>query len=113
MSRYVGLNVHKQFIEVCILDAAGRVLWRGRTGCSREELERFARTRLKKTDRVALEATTNTWAVVTLLRPHVAAVVCKLRVLGAASPVACLPDATKERGPWEKSMTSRTSPSST
>jgi transposase len=75
MSRYVGLDVHKQFIEVCILDAASRVPWRGRAGCSREELERFAQTRLKKTDRVALEATTNTWAVVAILRPHVATVV--------------------------------------
>ena len=35
MSRYVGLDVHKQFVEVCILDATGRVAWRGRTGCSR------------------------------------------------------------------------------
>src|SRR5690606_14585824 len=66
MSRYVGLDVHKQFIEVCILDAAGHVTWRGRTGCLRNELESFARTKLKKTDRVALEATTNTWAVVTI-----------------------------------------------
>jgi transposase len=75
MSRYVGLDLHKHFIEVCILDAAGRVVWRGRTGCLRDELESFARTRLKRTDRVALEATTNTWAVVAILRPHVAAVV--------------------------------------
>jgi transposase len=75
MSRYVGLDVHKQFIEVCILDATGRVVWRGRTGCLRDELDRFARTRLKKTDRVALEATTNTWSVVAVLRPHVGAVV--------------------------------------
>jgi transposase len=38
-------------------------------------LESFARTRLEKTDRVALEATTNTWSVVAVLRPYVAAVV--------------------------------------
>jgi transposase len=75
MSRYVGLDVHKQFIEVCILDAAGRVAWRGRTGCLRDELQSFARTKRKKTDRVALEVTTNTWAVVALLRPYVASVV--------------------------------------
>jgi len=75
MSRYIGLDVHKHFIEVCILSAAGRVTWRGRTGCLREELESFARTRLRKTDRVALEATTNTWSVVAILRPFVAAVV--------------------------------------
>jgi transposase len=74
MTRYVGLDVHKQFIEVCILDGTGRVVWRGRTGCLRDELENFARTKLKKTDQVALEATTNTWAVVAILQPHVAAV---------------------------------------
>ena len=75
MSRYVGLDVHKQFIEVCILEVAGQVVWRGRTGCLRDELESFARKRLQKTDRVALEATTNTWSVVAVLRPYVAAVV--------------------------------------
>jgi hypothetical protein len=75
MSGYVGLDVHKQLIEACTLDATGRVVWRGRTGCLRDELENFARTRLEKTDRVALEATTSTWSVVAILRPHVAAVV--------------------------------------
>jgi transposase len=75
MSRYVGLDVHKHFIEVCIVDAAGQVVWRGRTGCLRDELETFARSKLKKTDRIALEATTNTWSVVAILRPYVTAVV--------------------------------------
>jgi hypothetical protein len=41
----------------------------------RDELESFARTRLKKSDRVALEATTNTWSVVAILRPFVTEVV--------------------------------------
>jgi transposase len=75
MTRYVGLDVHKHFIRVCILDAAGRVAWRGRTGCLRDELQSFARTELKRADRVAREATTNTWPVAAVLRPHVAAVV--------------------------------------
>lgn len=73
--RYVGLDVHKHSIEVCIVDPVGKVLYRGHTGCLREELERFARTTLKPTDRVALEATTNTWSVVAILRPFVAAVI--------------------------------------
>ena len=47
----------------------------GRTGCLRHELEAFARDHLETTDRVALEATTNTWAVVDVLRPFVAEVV--------------------------------------
>jgi hypothetical protein len=72
MARYVGLDVHKHSIEVCALDAKGKVVFRGRTGCLRPELEAFARAHLKKTDHVALEATTNTWAVVDVLRPFVA-----------------------------------------
>lgn len=75
MTRYVGLDVHKRFIEVCILDGRGKVLFRGRADCDRAALERFAKQRLKKTDRVALEATTNTWTVTEILRPFVTAVV--------------------------------------
>ncbi|WP_435011796.1 IS110 family transposase (plasmid) [Tundrisphaera lichenicola] len=75
MDRYVGLDLHKQFIEVCALDDKGKVAYRGRTGCLRQELEAFARAQLTKTDHIALEATTNTWAVVNVLRPFVARVV--------------------------------------
>lgn len=75
MIRYVGLDVHKRFVEVCILDGQGKVLVRGRADCDREALERFARRQLKKTDRVALEATTNTWPIVEILRPFVSTIV--------------------------------------
>ena len=75
MIRYVGLDVHKRFVEVCILDGQGTVLYRGRAAGERCALERFAQRRLKKTDRVALEATTNTWPIVEILRPLVAAIV--------------------------------------
>src|SRR5687767_7636056 len=61
MRRFVGLDVHKHFIEVCVLDTKGKVLSRCRVGCQREELLEFARKELRKTDHVALEATTNTW----------------------------------------------------
>jgi transposase len=69
------MDVHKRFIEVCILDGKGKVLFRGKANCERTALLEFARQRLKRTDRVALEATTNTWPVVEVLRPLVAAVV--------------------------------------
>jgi transposase len=75
MARSVGLDVHKHFVEACIIDARGKVVFRGRAGCLRHELEAFARAHLKRTDRAALEATTNTWAVVDVLRPFVAEVV--------------------------------------
>lgn len=75
MRRFVGLDVHKHFIEVCVLDAKGKVLSRGRVGCQREELLEFAHKELRKTDHVALEATTNTWPIVDILRSCVARLV--------------------------------------
>ena len=72
MTRYVGLDVHKRFVEYCILDAAGKKLSRGRVACVRLRLEAFATQVLQPTDQVALEASTNTWSVVAILRPHVA-----------------------------------------
>jgi transposase len=75
MIRYVGLDVHKRVVEACILDEAGKVLSRRRFDLSRERLLAFAEVSLGREDRVALEATTNTWAVVRLLKPLVAEVV--------------------------------------
>ena len=75
MVRYIGLDVHKRFIEVCILDGSGKPVFRGKTGCQREELNRFAKAKFKRTDQVALESTTNTWPVVDVLRPFVAKIV--------------------------------------
>jgi transposase len=70
----VGLDVHKQVLECCILAADGEILHRERLVLSRGSLESFAQGVLRPTDRVALEATTNTWAVVRILSPHVAEV---------------------------------------
>ena len=46
MMRYVGLDVHKRFIEVCILDTKGKPLFRGRADCDRRALEYFAQRRM-------------------------------------------------------------------
>jgi transposase len=73
--RFIGLDLHKHSLEACALDANGKRLFRQTVACQREALEQFAKEHLRPTDRVALEATTNTWAVVAILRPHVAAVV--------------------------------------
>jgi len=75
MSRYVGLDVHRMTIEACMIDETGRVLRRASLACTREAIDAFARSQLMPSDRVALEATTNTWSVADILRPHVAAVV--------------------------------------
>ena len=75
MIRYIGLDVHKDVVQACLIDEQGRRLESHRLPCTKESLEAFARERLCATDHVALEATTNTWAVVALLRPHVARIV--------------------------------------
>lgn len=75
MFRFVGLDVHKHFIEVCVLDRKGQILDRHRVDCLRERLLKFAEDSLTRKDRVALEATTNTWTVAELLRPYVKQIV--------------------------------------
>jgi transposase len=72
--RYVGLDVHKHVIEACFLDETGAVLQRHRFELDALSLEQFARQQLGATDHVALEATTNTWAVVRAIEPFVAEV---------------------------------------
>jgi transposase len=73
--RFVGLDLHKRTLEVCILDGAGKVLARHSVVCERKALEAFARDHLEAADRLAVEATTSTWAVAAILHPHVAAIV--------------------------------------
>ncbi len=73
--RYVGLDVHKRVVEACLVDPAGQVVHRERFALNRRTLELFAAKILRPGDQVALEATTNCWAVADALRPHVARVV--------------------------------------
>ena len=73
--RYVGLDVHKRVVEACFVDQAGKVVHRERFALNRRTLKLFASEVLQPTDHVALEATTNCWAVADALRPHVARVV--------------------------------------
>jgi transposase len=68
-TRFVGLDVHKKKVEACVLDASGKVIHREELACTAAELERFARAHLGPHAAVALEATTNTWAVCNVLRP--------------------------------------------
>ena len=74
-SRYLGLDLHKRQITFCVLDAEGNALRRGQIATTREAILAFARQELRPMDEVALEATTNSWAVVDLIEPHVARVV--------------------------------------
>lgn len=73
--RFIGLDLHKHVIEVCILCEKGKLLSRHSVNCERKALQAFAQNHLMTTDRLAVEATTNTWTVAEILRPFVAAVV--------------------------------------
>jgi transposase len=72
--RFIGLDLHKRTVEVCVLDPNGRVLARHSVACERTALKAFATEYLTPTDRLAVEATTNTWAVAGILKPFVAAI---------------------------------------
>jgi transposase len=71
--RAVGLDVHRDFCEVAIIDPAGGRA-RGRVPSTREDLQLFAQS-LAPSDRVALEVTGNAWEIARILEAHVARVV--------------------------------------
>jgi transposase len=71
--RSVGLDVHREFCEVAILDGEGGRA-RGRVASSPEELQLFAQS-LAPDDRVALEVTGNAWEIARIIEPHVARVI--------------------------------------
>ena len=105
-TRYVGLDVHKREITACIMDADGATAEDDALSARRADGSRpLPDVTLRPTDHVALEATTNSWAVADVLRPHVARVVVsnpmatkaiaqakmktdKVDAAGAGSPVA-------------------------
>jgi hypothetical protein len=66
--RYVGLDVHKRIVQAHFCDAQGHKLGTMRFDLSTLPLQRFALEHLGHDCAVALEATTNTWAVGTSLR---------------------------------------------
>jgi transposase len=70
MKRFIGLDVHKSVVEACVIDEEGTRLFRRRIDCTRNALLQFA-DELTKEDSVALEVTTNAWAVADLLQPFV------------------------------------------
>jgi transposase len=86
MGRCIGLDVHRDFAQVAIWEN-GRVRDAGRVATSPERLREFAKT-LRKTDKVALEATMNTAAIAGLLAERAGEVVVsnpfKTRVIAEA-----------------------------
>ncbi len=62
-------------LTFCILNREGDTVREGEIVLTRERLTDFARRILQPADHVALESTTNCWAVVDVLQQHVANVV--------------------------------------
>lgn len=73
MGRYIGLDVHRDFAQVAIVED-GIVFDAGRVDCRPAALREWM-TGLRSDDEVALEATGNSDAIATLLTSHVARVV--------------------------------------
>ncbi len=72
--RSIGLDVHKRFAEVAVLEHGRKVQQRQRIETTPAALRAFART-LHSTDRVVLEASVNTWAIAELLSEHAGEVI--------------------------------------
>ena len=75
MLRFVGCDVHKRTAVFTILLQDGTLCGTYTVPVTREALTAFAGRQLSVEDRLAMEATTNTWAVAELLRPYVQEVV--------------------------------------
>ena len=76
MTRYVGIDLHKHLIVGRIVDSGGKQVGTFRyTSVDAATLDHIGRRRLTRDDEVAVEATTNCWAVVRALAPFVARVV--------------------------------------
>ena len=72
--RYVGLDVHKHYVMVGIVDRDQQTLLSPRK-VSLDDLEDWAKKHLQSSDEVMLEATTNAWYIHDLLEPLVSRVV--------------------------------------
>lgn len=73
--RYVGLDVHKRLVQAHFCDEHGGELQSIRFELTAASLSQFAHDHLGPDCTLALEATTNTWAVVDILKPSCAKVV--------------------------------------
>src|SRR3990172_9757612 len=71
---FYGLDIHKQFIQICEVAADGKRCGDYRIAASPEGIQAFAR-KLGPEDQVVLEATFHSWAIWSLLVPHAGKVV--------------------------------------
>jgi transposase len=71
---FYGLDVHKEFIQVCALDAKGANRKDYRIGGTAEEIDRWAQG-LGPRDQVVLETTFHTWAIHAIVSQYAGRVV--------------------------------------
>ena len=71
---FYGLDVHKNFIQICRLDEQGRNRCDFRIAADHDAIALFAQG-LSENDAVVLEATFHSWAIWSLLQGHGARVV--------------------------------------
>ena len=71
---FYGLDVHKEFIQVCELDAKGAKRKDYRIGGSAEEIDRWAQA-LGPRDQVVLETTFHSWAIHAIVSQYAGRVV--------------------------------------
>ncbi len=72
--RHIGLDLGRERGEAAMVDETGRAVALGRLEVNHAALTAFART-LRPDDRVALEASTNSFAIAELLAPYVGQVI--------------------------------------
>lgn len=82
MVRSIGMDVHRSFAQIAVVED-GLCRDEGKIGVRPEDLREWAAT-LEPEDEIALEATTNSDAIATMLRPLVARVVVVGTARGSA-----------------------------
>ncbi len=73
--RYIGVDLHKAIATFHILSHDGKTLRTGSFEVDPKAIRRFAIEHLLPNDQLAVEVTSNTWAFVRLIKPHVAKIV--------------------------------------
>lgn len=72
---FAGLDIHKKIIQAVVLDDAGQTLHSERFPATHAEITRFAQLHVDQRTQVAIEATTNSWAIAAILQPFAQSVV--------------------------------------
>lgn len=67
MAHYIGVDLHKAFLQVCVVDESGRRCWEGRYPTTAEGVAAWL-SRCEPTARVAVEASGPTWWFVDQVR---------------------------------------------